>query len=119
MPRDPRALLWQAREASADVEAFVAGVDFETYAASPLVHSAVERKLQIAGEALAQLRKLDPALAARIPSVEKIIGFRNILVHAYAVVEHERVWLIARHAIPSLKAAISDVLRDLDPARED
>ena len=114
MPPDPRMLLWQAREAADDVMAFVADVDLETYSASRLIHSAVERKLQIVGEALSQLRKLDAEIARRVPLVEHIIGFRNVLVPAYAIVEHERVWSIARHSVPPLRTAIGDLLRDLD-----
>ncbi len=56
-------------------------------AASEVVHSAVERKFEIIGEALSQLSKLDLGLAQRIPNVRDIISFRNVLIHGYAVVE--------------------------------
>ena len=38
----------------------VAGLDIRTYAETELVHSAVERKFEIIGEALNQIAKLDP-----------------------------------------------------------
>ena len=50
----------------------------------------------ILGEARAQLAKADAATAARIPDLREIVAFRNILVHGYAVVEHEIVWRCTR-----------------------
>lgn len=41
-------------------------------------------KFEIIGEALNQLSKLDPALAARIPDLAEIAAFRNLLIHGYA-----------------------------------
>lgn len=70
---------------------FLAGVDFTAYAENAMIHSAVERKFEIIGEALNPLAKADPLLAARLPDPAEIIAFRNLLVHAYAVVEHSRV----------------------------
>jgi hypothetical protein len=43
--------------------------------------SAAERRLGILGEALTALRRVDPALAASIPELPRVIVFRNILVH--------------------------------------
>jgi len=81
MPHDPRAYLWDAREAADAILGFVAGVDLDTYAAKSLLHSAVERKFEVIGEALNQLSKTDPALAARVPGLAQIVAFRNLLIH--------------------------------------
>jgi uncharacterized protein with HEPN domain len=53
------------------------------------VHSAVERKFEILGEALGRLARIDPALAARIPEASHIVAFSQFLIHGYAMVEHE------------------------------
>ncbi|MFA7105650.1 MAG: HepT-like ribonuclease domain-containing protein [Dysgonamonadaceae bacterium] len=74
MQRDPRAYLWDVREAADAILGFVAGVTFDAYAANPLLHSAVERKFEIIGEALNQFSKADPALAARIPDLPRIVA---------------------------------------------
>ena len=55
MQRDPRAWLWDVREAAFAIESFVTGLDSGAYARSELVHSAVERKFEVIGEALNQL----------------------------------------------------------------
>jgi uncharacterized protein with HEPN domain len=43
MQRDPRAFLWDAREAAAAVLEFVDGKIFDDYAANRMLRSAVER----------------------------------------------------------------------------
>ena len=59
------------------------------------VTAAVERKLEVIGEALNQLSKRSPELAQRVPHWREIIGFRNVLIHGYATIDHARVWLRA------------------------
>ena len=54
----------------------------------------MERKFEIVGEALAQLSKLAPDLAGRVPHLKRIIGFRNALIHGYASVDNAQVWRI-------------------------
>jgi hypothetical protein len=42
------------------------------------LRAAVERQFEIIGEAFAGLRRIAPALAARIPDLPRIIAFRNV-----------------------------------------
>ena len=60
------------------------GTISNTYKASYLVRSAVEGQFEIIGEALNQLSKAAPDLAAKVPDHKQIIAFRNILIHGYA-----------------------------------
>lgn len=78
-----------------------------------MVQAAVERKFEVIGEALNQLAKLDPALAARIPDVPQIVAFRNQLIHGYATVNPDTVWNIAQNALPGLLAAVQQLLDEL------
>jgi len=52
MRRDPRAFLWDALSAAEAIQSFVHGHDAQHYASYALLHSAVERKFEIIGEAL-------------------------------------------------------------------
>lgn len=115
MRRDPRVHLWDVREASDAIASFIADVDLATYSANSMIHSAVERKFEIIGEALNLLAKADPALATRIPDLAEIIAFRNLLIHGYAVVQHARVWRIAKDNLPGLRAVAAGLLDELDP----
>jgi len=65
-----------------DIQEFTRGVEFEAYAESRLLISAVERQLSIIGEAVTQLLKLETGLT--LTNSRSIIGFRNILIHNYA-----------------------------------
>ncbi|MES1265950.1 MAG: HepT-like ribonuclease domain-containing protein, partial [Variovorax sp.] len=115
MQRDVRAWLWDAREAADAISAFVSGMDRATYAGSELVHSAVERKFEIIGEALNQLSKRDALLAARIPDLAQIVAFRNLLIHGYALVQHDRVWDVVARSLPQLRKAVDELLTELGP----
>ncbi len=109
-----KALLWDVQHAIHDVQVFLKGVDEETYVASPLLCAAVERKLQIVGEACMQLSKAAPQTASAIPSLRQIVGFRNVLVHGYAVVESTTVYEIATQRLPELEAVVGQLLLDKD-----
>jgi uncharacterized protein with HEPN domain len=65
------------REAAEDVAAFTAGKSVDDYRADKQLRRAVERSFEIVGEALSQLRKLDPHSAAHFSESRKIIGFRT------------------------------------------
>ena len=110
MQRDPRAFLWDVREAAQAIRSFTAGLDAKAYVSNELVQAAVERKFEVIGEALNQLTKLDAALAARIPDVPQVVAFRNQLIHGYATVIPDTVWNIAQTALPGLLAAVQRLL---------
>jgi len=115
MHRDAKTYLWDIENAADAILRFLAGLDAQAYGETELVHSAVERKFEIIGEALRQLAKIDPVLASRIPDMRDIIAFRNILIHGYAVVEHDQVWRIAQSSLPELREAVAALLAELGP----
>jgi uncharacterized protein with HEPN domain len=115
MRPDARAYLWDIRSAAEAIQRFTDGLDLAAYAQTELVYSAVERKFEIIGEALGQLVKLDPALARRIPDFQAIIAFRNLLIHGYAAIEHERVLRIVEISLPGLSATVAKLLDELGP----
>lgn len=113
MQRDPRAYLWDVRESAQAIQSFVAGMEMTAYASNDMAQAAVERKFEIIGEALNQLSKLDPAMAARIPDLAQIVAFRNQLIHGYATVNVSTVWNIAQNALPALLGSIQALLDEL------
>jgi len=115
MERDPRAYLWDVREAADAINRFVAGIDVRAYSDNSLLHSAVERKFEVIGEALNQLAKIDPDLAGQIPNLPLIVAFRNLLIHGYAAVDHQRVWRIVNESLPALRSAVAALLDELGP----
>ena len=113
MQRDPRAFLWDVREAALAIQSFTTGMDAAAYAANPMAQAAVERKFEIIGEALNQLSKLDAAVTARIPDLAQIVAFRNQLIHGYATVNVSTVWNISQTALPALRDAVQGLLDEL------
>ena len=116
MQRDPRAFLWDVREAALAVQTFTAGMDVAAYSANEMAQSAVERKFEIIGEALNQLAKLDATLAARIPDLPQIVAFRNHLIHGYAKVNVSTDWNVTQNALPQLIGVVQSLLDELGDA---
>lgn len=97
---------------------FLADRTLKAYLEDELCQSAVERQLEIAGDALGQLRKLDPELFARIPEGPLIVAFRNVLAHGYATLDHKRVFDAATSKVTALSAAINKLLDEYPPGDE-
>jgi uncharacterized protein with HEPN domain len=63
MRRDPRAYLWDVREAADAIAGFMQGRSYDAHVGDLMFRSAVERQLAIIGEALRQLTRVDQGLA--------------------------------------------------------
>ena len=113
MQREPHVLLWDICHAADAVAAFTRGKGLEDYKGDPFLRSAVERQLIILGEAVAQLSKLTPELAERIPEHGSIIAFRNLLIHGYAAVVDEIVWEVVEDDLPALRASAVSWIEEL------
>lgn len=77
-----KARLQHIREAIRKIEDFTKSEDELSYAKNELVQSAVERQLEIIGEAA---NNLSNEFKSKYPEMEwnKLRGFRNIIVHEY------------------------------------
>lgn len=110
MQPESRKYLWDASQAADRITRFVAGTTLDQYQTDDLLRSAVERQFEIIGESLAQLRKIDPATAATIPELPRIVAFRNILIHGYATVDERLVWGVIEGSLPSLRTILKQLL---------
>ena len=98
-----------ARAASLALD-FVTGKSFADYSAEAMLRSAVERQLEIVGEALAQLARTDPVTASKISEYRRIIAFRNILIHGYAEIDHRVVWNVLEGKLPTVRREANALL---------
>ena len=57
------------------------------------------------GEAMAQLAHRSPGLANRFTNHRAVIDFRNVLVHRYSEIDHEKVW---NHIVSDLPPLLSE-----------
>ena len=99
---ESRMYLWDVLQAANLIDEFLGDSNLAAYLDDTYLRSAVERQLQIVGEALAQLAGRDPETARTIPELPRAVAFRNILVHRYADVDHELVWGVLRKSLPAL-----------------
>ncbi|MEO6348892.1 MAG: HepT-like ribonuclease domain-containing protein [Aquaticitalea sp.] len=67
---------------------------------------AVERNLEIIGEALNRIIKRDDTFTNKISNSQAIIGLRNQVIHAYDSISDENIWSILINHLPKLKLDI-------------
>ncbi len=103
MRLESKKYLYDIAAAAGSAIEFVSGKSFSDYTSDLILRSAVERQLEIVGEALAQLARTDPATASRISEYQRIIAFRNILIHGYAEIDHRIVWNVLELKLPKVR----------------
>jgi uncharacterized protein with HEPN domain len=95
-------LLWDIRRAIEAIQEFTADLTLEAYLEDAKTAAAVERKLEIIGEAFARLRDQAPEIFATMQSAPQIIGLRNRIIHGYDQVDGIIIWDVISRKIPEL-----------------
>jgi uncharacterized protein with HEPN domain len=97
------------------VQELVAGKTFEEYETSKMLRLAVERAIEIIGEAT---RCVSDDLRAQNPEIPwKIIeGQRHVLAHDYGEIKNDKIWRVATTHVPALIAMLEPILRANPPA---
>ncbi|MEP6561180.1 MAG: HepT-like ribonuclease domain-containing protein, partial [Nakamurella sp.] len=113
MQPESAAFLWDVRAAGVRITTFADGLTAASYAADELRKSAVERQLEIIGEALNRLRRADPEVAQRIPDISRIVGLRNILAHGYLVVVDVVLGSAVSERMPALLTVVENMLDEI------
>jgi uncharacterized protein with HEPN domain len=81
---------------------------FQDYSKDLILKRAVERNLEIIGEAMNRIIKMDPHFS--IENAHRIIGLRNQIIHGYDSVSDENIWGILITHIPRLKQEIERLI---------
>jgi len=93
--------LWDMLDAARTVEQLSSNRDFTQYSNDRRTQLAVERSLEIIGEAASRVstsfRNAHPEIPWR-----QIIGQRNVLIHEYGEIKQERIWKTVTENIPQL-----------------
>jgi uncharacterized protein with HEPN domain len=108
--------LHDALESARYVVQFVSGTDFASFRSNRMLRSAVERQLEIVGEALGRARVESPDLASHIPDLSKIIGLRHRLAHGYGEIDDEIIWSIAVEEVPRFVEQLERILSNTGTA---
>jgi uncharacterized protein with HEPN domain len=82
---------------------------FKEYLADENLRLAVERRIEIIGEAAGHV---SPAFREAHPQIpwSKIIAQRNILVHQYGEVDDEILWRVAAVSVPELVTLVEPLV---------
>ena len=95
------AYLWDMLDAAQMVEQLSEGLNFAQYSNDRRTQLAVERSLEIIGEAAGRVstsfRNAHPEIPWR-----QIIGQRNVLIHEYGEIKQERIWKVVRENVPQM-----------------
>lgn len=106
---EDREYLLHVQRAISEIAEHTAGFSREGFEADSKTQRAVERNLQIIGEAV---HRLSAGLKVANPSVEwdEIYATRNVVVHHYFGVDVSIVWDILQEDLPRLKAVVDEIL---------
>ncbi|MHC4510612.1 MAG: HepT-like ribonuclease domain-containing protein [Planctomycetota bacterium] len=106
--QEDMARLWDMLDAARAAMQFTRERQFEDFMADRMVRNAVERNLEIIGEAA---RRVSQTLRDSLPDIpwRAIIALRNVLTHEYGEIRYERLWLVCTEQLAVLIRQLEDV----------
>lgn len=111
---DERILKWlfDIQIAIAEIDSYFDGTpkDFFECTKNTMLKRAIERDLEIIGEAINRILKQDENYSERITNAKAIISLRNQVIHAYDNISDENIWSILINHLPKLKAEINTLI---------
>ena len=111
------AYLWDMLDAAKAIREFVSGRSRSDYLKDRMLRGAVERHIEIIGEAAGRLSESFKESHPEIPW-GRMIAQRNVLTHEYGDIEHELIWKLVEEHLPDLIAKIEPLLPPLPPDKE-
>jgi uncharacterized protein with HEPN domain len=85
--------------------------DFNVYLTDIKTKKAVERNLEIIGEAVSRILKVDSDFS--LNNAKNIIGTRNRIIHSYDNISDEIIWAIVCRELPDLKIQVEQLLNEM------
>jgi len=106
---DPEIKTWlfDVLQSIAEIESYFEGRPkrFDDYITDIKTKRAVERDIEIIGEAVNRILKKDKDF--KIENAQKIIGARNRIAHGYDKISDDLLWSIVINHLPKLKSEIA------------
>jgi uncharacterized protein with HEPN domain len=109
--RDYRDYLTDIKNAIWDIDNFVKGKDFKSFANDKEKTYATIYCLQIIGEAVKNIPAEVKEKYRAVPW-RKIAGMRDRLIHGYFVADLEKVWETIKRDLPPLKENLTKIFED-------
>jgi len=83
--------------------------DFFEYQENKLLRRGIEREIEIIGEAMSRILKLDQSI--KIKNARQIVDARNWVIHGYDKVDDIVIWGIVSNHLPKLRKEIEELLK--------
>ncbi|MFM9958069.1 MAG: DUF86 domain-containing protein [Phycisphaerales bacterium] len=96
------------------VHPIVDGVSYAEYLERFTTRLAVERAIEVVGEAARHISRPFQEAHPEVPW-RKIIAMRHIIAHDYGELDHEAIWRVATTHIPELIAMIQPMIPPVEP----
>ena len=112
MDKEIKVWLFDILNSILEIESFVdfEETNFQDYSSDVKTKRAVERNLEIIGEAVNRISKKDENL--EITDKRKIISVRNRIIHGYDQVSDELIWSLITQYLPVLEKEVRQYLNE-------
>jgi len=108
MDRTIKKYLFDISSAISSIEEYVGTSKiFANYEKNRQLQQAVERNLEIIGEATKRILDINPDI--KISNARKIVGVRNRIIHGYDDIDNTEIWSIIINSLPVLKKEIDEL----------
>lgn len=108
------AYLWDMLDAAGAIIEFTKDINYASYLKDRKLQLAVERSVEIIGEAAKNISRTFKDAHPEIPW-RAIIAQRNVLAHEYGEIKQDRMWMLSIKNIPELV----EIMKPLIPAPPD
>lgn len=103
------AWLFDIKTSIEEIESyFPNGKVFQQYQDDLKTKRAVERNIEIIGEAMSRVLKIEPKI--KISNSRKIVDARNKIIHGYDEISNDVIWGIVVNNLPVLKNEVESLL---------
>jgi uncharacterized protein with HEPN domain len=112
MDKEVKTWLFDILNAILEIESFVLDQpkEFDAFKKDLRTRRAIERNIEIIGEALSRIISKDTSLS--ISNARKIVDTRNRIIHGYDSVSDEIIWGILTQHLPQLKIEVEKLLEE-------
>ena len=103
------AWLYDIKTSIEEIKSYFPNVKvFQYYHEDLKTKRAVERNIEIIGEAMSRILKLEPEI--KISNSRKIVDARNKIIHGYDEISDDVIWGIVVNNLPVLKIEVENLL---------
>jgi uncharacterized protein with HEPN domain len=102
--------LYDIRIAIDEIDSYFQNIekDFFQFQKNQMLKRAIERNLEIIGEATNRILLKNPDIP--INNARKIVNLRNYVIHSYDSLSDENIWAIIINNLPELKKDINELI---------